>query len=101
MYYPYGGGLAQIWTDHVPDVKAVAEVTGASIENVKLADRGETVIGEIMGDSFPAPGWTVIFNIVNGPHHLLSIFVGADDGIQAGKSKVPWILLIWFYNIPS
>ena len=31
-------------------VKAVAEVTDASVENVRLADRGETVIGEVMGD---------------------------------------------------
>ncbi len=50
VYYPYGGGLAEIWTKNVPGVKAVAEVTGASVENVKLADKGETVIGEIMGD---------------------------------------------------
>lgn len=50
VYYPYGGGLAEIWSKHVPGVKAVAEVTGASVENVKLAHKGETVIGEIMGD---------------------------------------------------
>ena len=50
VYYPYGGGLAEIWSKYVPGVKAVAEVTGASVENTKLADRGETVIGEIMGD---------------------------------------------------
>lgn len=50
VYYPYGGGLAEIWSKHVPGVRAVAEVTGASVENVKLAHRGETVIGEIMGD---------------------------------------------------
>lgn len=50
VYYPYGGGLAEIWSRHVPGVRAVAEVTGASVENVKLAHRGETVIGEIMGD---------------------------------------------------
>jgi len=49
-YYPYGGGLAELWTRNVPGVKAIAEVTGASVENVKLAYRGETVIGEIMGD---------------------------------------------------
>ena len=34
---------------HIPGVKAVAEVTGASVENVRLAHRGETEIGEIMG----------------------------------------------------
>ncbi|MFH1745760.1 MAG: TAXI family TRAP transporter solute-binding subunit [Planctomycetota bacterium] len=50
VYYPYGGGLAEIWTRHVPGVRAVAEVTGASVENVRLAHKGETVIGEIMGD---------------------------------------------------
>ncbi len=50
VYYPYGGALAEIWTRHVENVQAVAEVTGASVENVKLAHRGETVIGEVMGD---------------------------------------------------
>ncbi|MBW2515023.1 MAG: TAXI family TRAP transporter solute-binding subunit, partial [Deltaproteobacteria bacterium] len=50
IYYPYGGGVAEIWSKYVPGVKAVAEVTGASVENVKLAHKGETVIGEVMGD---------------------------------------------------
>jgi TRAP transporter TAXI family solute receptor len=50
VYYPYGGGLAEIWTKNVKGVRAVAEVTGASVENIKLAHRGETVIGEVMGD---------------------------------------------------
>jgi uncharacterized protein len=50
IYYPYGGGVAEIWTKYVKGVSAVAEVTGASVENVKLASKGETVIGEVMGD---------------------------------------------------
>jgi TRAP transporter TAXI family solute receptor len=50
VYYPYGGGLAEIWTKHVKGVRAVAEVTGASVENTKLCDRGETLFGEIMND---------------------------------------------------
>ena len=50
IYYPYGGGVAEIWSKYVKDVKAVAEVTGASVENVKLAHKGETVVGEVMGD---------------------------------------------------
>lgn len=57
VYYPYGGGLAEAWTKNVKDVRAVAEVTGASVENVKLAHRGETVVGMIMGDvAFQAYG---------------------------------------------
>jgi TRAP transporter TAXI family solute receptor len=50
IYYPYGGGVAEIWSKYVPGIQAVAEVTGASVENVKLADKGETVFGEVMGD---------------------------------------------------
>ena len=50
IYYPYGGGVAEIWTKYAKGVRAVAEVTGASVENVKLAHKGETVIGEVMGD---------------------------------------------------
>ncbi|SMC19669.1 hypothetical protein SAMN02746041_00745 [Desulfacinum hydrothermale DSM 13146] len=50
VYYPYGGALAEIWTRYVKNVQAVAEVTGASVENVRLANKGETVVGEIMGD---------------------------------------------------
>ncbi len=50
IYYPYGGGVAEIWSKYVKGVKAVAEVTGASVENVKLADKGETVVGLVMGD---------------------------------------------------
>ena len=50
VYYPYGGGVAEIWTKHVKGVKAVAEVTGASVENTKLCNKGETLFGEIMSD---------------------------------------------------
>ncbi|MCK4340774.1 MAG: TAXI family TRAP transporter solute-binding subunit [Phycisphaerae bacterium] len=50
VYYSYGGGLANLWSQHVPGVRAVAEVTGGSVENVKLAHKGDTVIGEIMSD---------------------------------------------------
>jgi uncharacterized protein len=50
IYYPYGGGVAEIWSKHVPGVKAVAEVTGASVENIRLAHKGETVVGLVMGD---------------------------------------------------
>ena len=50
IYYPYGGGVAEIWNKYAKGVRAVAEVTGASVENVKLAHKGETVIGEVMGD---------------------------------------------------
>jgi uncharacterized protein len=50
IYYPYGGGVAEIWSKQVAGIKAVAEVTGASVENIRLAHKGETVVGLVMGD---------------------------------------------------
>lgn len=51
VYYPYGGGLAEIWSRHVPGVQAVAEVTGASVENIRLVNRGESLTGTVMNDA--------------------------------------------------
>ena len=51
VYYPYGGGMAEIINKYVPETEAVAEVTGASVENVRLVDKGESAIGLVMGDT--------------------------------------------------
>ncbi|GAB6906123.1 TRAP transporter solute receptor, TAXI family [Desulfosarcina cetonica] len=72
IYYPYGGGVAEIWTKYVKDVKAVAEVTGASVENVKLAHKGETVIGEVMGDVALA-GFNGVDKFNGKKHDILSM----------------------------
>jgi len=80
-YYPYGGGLAELWTRNVPGVKAVAEVTGASVENVKLAHRGETVIGEIMGDvAYQAYYGEGKFR--DNPQHILALAVMYPNILQ-------------------
>jgi TRAP transporter TAXI family solute receptor len=40
VFYPYGGGIAKVITDHIPRVEATAEVTAASVDNLKfLRDR--------------------------------------------------------------
>jgi hypothetical protein len=36
VYYPYGGAIARVITEHLPDVDATAEVTAASVDNLKL-----------------------------------------------------------------
>lgn len=36
VYYPYGGGIAKVLNDHLPGVRATAEVTAASVDNLKL-----------------------------------------------------------------
>jgi uncharacterized protein len=36
VYYPYGGGIAKIITERIPNVEATAEVTAASVDNLKF-----------------------------------------------------------------
>ena len=36
VYYPYGGGIAKVLNEHLPNVRATAEVTAASVDNLKL-----------------------------------------------------------------
>lgn len=45
VYYPLGGGMAEIFTDLVDGVTATAEVTGASIENSRRVGSGEMTLG--------------------------------------------------------
>lgn len=51
VYYPYGGGLAQVLTDHVPKVEATAEVTAASVDNMKFLKQGTSDIAFVMADT--------------------------------------------------
>lgn len=45
VYYALGGAIAEIINKYVPGVNARAEVTGASIENCRLAGKGEIQLG--------------------------------------------------------
>jgi TRAP transporter TAXI family solute receptor len=41
VYYPYGGGVAQVISDHVEGVEATAEVTAGTVDNLKfIGNRG-------------------------------------------------------------
>ncbi len=86
IYYPYGGGVAEIWSKYVPGVKAVAEVTGASVENVKLAHKGETVIGEVMGD-VAAAGFTGAGKFKGKKHNILSMAIMYPNLLQVVTLK--------------
>jgi len=86
IYYPYGGGVAEIWTKYVKDVRAVAEVTGASVENVRLAHRGETVIGEVMGDVAVA-GFKGLSKFKGKKHDILSMAIMYPNLLQVVTLK--------------
>ncbi|MDP2737481.1 MAG: TAXI family TRAP transporter solute-binding subunit [Pseudorhodobacter sp.] len=57
VYYPYGGGLAELIGKYVEGYNAVAEVTGASVENMGLIARGDSDIALALADSVYA-GYT-------------------------------------------
>ena len=86
IYYPYGGGVAEIWSKNVKGVKAVAEVTGASVENVKLAHKGETVIGEVMGDVAVA-GYNGLSKFKGKKHNILSMAIMYPNLLQVATLK--------------
>ena len=51
VYYPLGGGLANILSKSVPGMQATAEVTGGSVDNLKLIATGKPYIGFSMADA--------------------------------------------------
>ena len=51
VYYPLGGGMANILTKYVPGYQATAEVTGGSVDNLKLVGSGRADIAFSMVDA--------------------------------------------------
>jgi len=51
VYYPMGGGMAAVLSKHVPGMQATAEVTGGSVDNLKLVASGKPYIAFAMADA--------------------------------------------------
>lgn len=51
VYYPYGGGLAKVLNENLPSVRANAEVTAASVDNLKLIRDGKADIAFVLADT--------------------------------------------------
>src|SRR5262249_41516302 len=51
VYYPLGGGLANVLSKTVPGMQATAEVTGGSVDNLKLIGSGQSELGFVMADA--------------------------------------------------
>jgi len=45
VFFPYGGGLARVLSHKVPGMQVTAEVTGGSVDNIKLVGAGDADIG--------------------------------------------------------
>ncbi|MES2633859.1 MAG: TAXI family TRAP transporter solute-binding subunit [Pseudomonadota bacterium] len=51
VYYPMGGGLAAVLSKNVPGMQATAEVTGGSVDNLKLIGTDKPYVGFTMADA--------------------------------------------------
>src|SRR6267378_3598669 len=51
VYYPLGGGLANLLSKHLPGYQVTAEVTGGSVDNLKLIGSGQSEVGFSMADA--------------------------------------------------
>jgi TRAP transporter TAXI family solute receptor len=51
VYYPLGGGMANVLSKHVPGMGATAEVTGGSVANLQLIGTGKPYIALSMTDA--------------------------------------------------
>ena len=78
VYFPYGGGLARVLTQKVPDMQVTAEVTGGSVDNMKFIQSGKIQLGFSTVDS--------AFDAVQG------------QGAYAATGKVPACALAVLYT---
>src|SRR5512138_3533452 len=51
VYYPLGGGLANVLSKTLPGIQATAEVTGGAVDNLKLINAGRSEIAFSMVDA--------------------------------------------------
>jgi len=51
VYYPLGGGMANILTKYVPNAAATARVTGGSVDNLKLIGSKQSEVALVMVDA--------------------------------------------------
>ena len=92
VYYPYGGGIAKILNETLPSVRATAEVTAASVDNLKLLRDGradlaftladtlaDAVAGRAAFDGRPVPAATLAVLYSNYTH----VVTFASSGIRS------------------
>lgn len=59
VYYPLGGGFANILSKAMPGYTATAEVTGGSVDNLKLIGTGKADLAFVQGDA----AWDAIMGL--------------------------------------
>ncbi len=91
-YYPLGGEIANLFNTTIPDVKATAQATGASVENLRLINAGEAELGFTQNDvaAYAYAGTDIFdgevidtFSVVASLYpEIIHLVVRADAGID-------------------
>src|SRR5262252_3872308 len=76
VYYPIGGALANVISKNLPGYQATAEVTGGSVDNLKLIGTGQSELAFSMADA------------------ALDAFKG-EDKFKSGKVAVRTLLVLY------
>ncbi len=76
VYYPLGGAVANVLSKNLPNVQATAEVTGGSVDNLKLIGTGKNELGFTMADA--------ALNAYNG-----------EDKFKSGKIPLQTLLVVY------
>jgi TRAP transporter TAXI family solute receptor len=76
VYYPLGGAIANVLSKNLPGVQATAEVTGGSVDNLKLIGSGQSELGFSMADA------------------ALDAFKG-EDKFKSGKVPLQTLLVVY------
>lgn len=50
VFYPYGGGIARVLSERLPNAQVTAEVTAASVDNLKFIKQGTSDLAFTMAD---------------------------------------------------
>lgn len=101
VYYPYGGGVAKVISDHLEGVEATAEVTGGSVDNLKFIANRSADIAIVLADSLddayagrgvfsdfgavPARALAVVYDNYN---HVVTLEGSEIDSISALDGRV-------------
>jgi TRAP transporter TAXI family solute receptor len=93
IYYPLGGGLAEIINRHVEGFAATAEVTGGSVENMGLIATGDADLAIALGDTvrqartgtgrFAGQRLGMISGVASLYTNMVQIATLADSGITS------------------
>jgi TRAP transporter TAXI family solute receptor len=100
VYYPYGGGVAKVITEHIPNVEATAEVTAASVDNLKfIRDRKADIAfttADVLADGINGTGAfkdtrlpiRAIANLYKNYTHVITLAASPIKTIRDLKGKV-------------